>query len=321
MIAAEAGRNAKYLKGRPRVVQKFTRDRIAGNDDVVKVVIMVDGDDAGEKVLRMSAFGQLAFGGKHVAKHMCNVLQAIGLSSGENEYYAIGASRCAGRGIKGMLEDWNVACKLKVKAEGVPIEGWVEWIRGQLAPEDDPGSAPAIPVQQEVGAAAGDRAAGGPMPALGLMALTTAASTPTPSGQGARFQTIVHASGAVTARPSLVAAATAPAGGGVPPARPANDPLGPTRPVPAVSSGARLAPWSGGGACAGGTVPAGAAQGASPPVVFRPGQAGACAGGAAGHSQPAGGYATYVRPQGAPAPHAPAAPGGGPGGQAGAARA
>jgi len=97
----------------------------------------------------------------------------------------------------------------KVKAEGVPIEGWVEWIRGQLAPEDDPGSAPAIPVQQEVGAAAGDRAAGGPMPALGLMALTTAASTPTPSGQGARFQTIVHASGAVTARPSLVAAATA----------------------------------------------------------------------------------------------------------------
>ncbi|CAK0867442.1 unnamed protein product, partial [Prorocentrum cordatum] len=111
--AARLKRLARYLKGRPRVVQKFTRDRSTANDDVVKVLIMVDSDNVGDKVSRRSTVGQVAFVDKHMVKHMCNILQVIGLSSGENEYYAISAGVCTGLGIKGILEDWNVACELK----------------------------------------------------------------------------------------------------------------------------------------------------------------------------------------------------------------
>ncbi|CAK0886283.1 unnamed protein product [Prorocentrum cordatum] len=111
--AVRLKRLARYLKGRPRVVQKFTRDRSTANDEVVKMLIMVDSDNAEDKVSRRSTVGQVAFVGKHVVKHMCNILQVIGLSSGENEYYAISAGVCTGLGIKGILEDWNVACELK----------------------------------------------------------------------------------------------------------------------------------------------------------------------------------------------------------------
>lgn len=184
----------------------------------------------------------------------------------------------------------------KVKAEGVPIEGWVEWIRGQLSAEDGPGGsggAPVASMHQEVGAAAGDKAAGGPVAMLGLSALTTAAGTPTPSGAGTKLPTMFHASGAVTARSAVGSAASVPTGGSVLSARSVNDPLGPTRPVLAVGSGGRpAAPQGGGAAGAGGAAAAGTAPGASPSVVLRPGQA------MAGQTQPAGGYTTYVRPQG-----------------------
>ncbi|CAK0892634.1 unnamed protein product [Prorocentrum cordatum] len=122
--AVRLKRLARYLKGRPRVVQKFTRDRNTANDDVVKVVIMVDSDTAGDKVSRRSTVGQVAFVGKHVVKHMCNILQVIGLSSGENEYYAISAGACTGLGIKGILEDWNVVCELKVVSDSSAARGF-----------------------------------------------------------------------------------------------------------------------------------------------------------------------------------------------------
>eukprot|EP00959_Pyramimonas_sp_CCMP1952_P153054 3201655-Pyramimonas_sp.AAC.1 len=122
--AARLKRLARYLKGRPRVVQKFTRDRNTANDDVVKVVIMVDSDNAGDKVSRRSTVGQVAFVGKHVVKHMCNILQVIGLSSGENEYYAISAGACTGLGIKGILEHWNVVCELKVVSDSSAARGF-----------------------------------------------------------------------------------------------------------------------------------------------------------------------------------------------------
>eukprot|EP00959_Pyramimonas_sp_CCMP1952_P282594 5906656-Pyramimonas_sp.AAC.1 len=49
---------------------------------------MVDSDSAGDKVFRRSTVGQVAFVSERVVKHVCNILQVIGLSSCENEYYA-----------------------------------------------------------------------------------------------------------------------------------------------------------------------------------------------------------------------------------------
>eukprot|EP00959_Pyramimonas_sp_CCMP1952_P105644 2209068-Pyramimonas_sp.AAC.1 len=73
--AARLKRLARYLKGRPRVAQKFARDRSAANGGVVEVVIMVDGDNAGDEVPQRSTVGQVAFVGKHAVKHACNILQ------------------------------------------------------------------------------------------------------------------------------------------------------------------------------------------------------------------------------------------------------
>lgn len=217
----------------------------------------------------------------------------------------------------------------KVKAESVPIEGWVEWIRGQLAPdEDEAGGIPAAFVQQEMVAAAGDKAAGGPMPLLGLSSLTTAAGTPTPSGSGTKLPTMFHA-GAATARSAVSSTASIPTGGSMLSARSVNDTLGPTRPVLSVGSGARVAPASvtpqrGGGVSAGDAVAARTVPGASSSVVPSPQRfAGTYAGGVAGQTQPANGYTTYVRPQGGqgmPPQYAHMAQGGGLNSQAGAAR-
>ena len=55
--------------------------------------------------------------GAHCVKHACNLLQVIGLSSGENEYYAISAGACTGLGIKGILEDWNIASTVRIVSD------------------------------------------------------------------------------------------------------------------------------------------------------------------------------------------------------------
>lgn len=74
----------------------------------------VDSDNAGDKESRRSTVGQVAFLGEHAVKHLCNLLQLIGLSSGENEYYAISAGACTGLGLQSLLADWGIIVTLKV---------------------------------------------------------------------------------------------------------------------------------------------------------------------------------------------------------------
>ena len=77
-------RLARYIKGKPRVVQVYRRDPGEKRHEATPITIMVDSDNAGDKVSRRSTVGQAAYLGKHVVKHACNLLQVIGLSSGEN---------------------------------------------------------------------------------------------------------------------------------------------------------------------------------------------------------------------------------------------
>ena len=52
--------------------------------------------------------------GTHCVKHCCNLLSQIGLSSAENEYYAICGTSATGMGLQALLHDWNISMELKV---------------------------------------------------------------------------------------------------------------------------------------------------------------------------------------------------------------
>ncbi|CAK0791837.1 unnamed protein product [Prorocentrum cordatum] len=101
---------ARYLKGRPRVAQSFAH-------------VMVDSDNAGDEISRRSTVGQVVFVGCQAVKHACNLVQVIGLSSGEHEYCAISASACTGLGIQGLLEDWQAPSKVKAVSDSSAARG------------------------------------------------------------------------------------------------------------------------------------------------------------------------------------------------------
>ena len=117
-------RLGRYLKGRPRVVQTYRRDLRITAGEPVKILVMVDSDNAGDKISRRSTVGQVAFIGRHCVKHGCNLLQVIGLSSGENEYYAISVGACTGLGIKGILDDSNVASTVRMVSDSSAARGF-----------------------------------------------------------------------------------------------------------------------------------------------------------------------------------------------------
>ena len=112
-------RLARYLKGKPRVVLRYRPQRAPTilRLEVPKpkeLEMYVDSDNAGDKESRRSTVGQVAFLGEHAVKHLCKLLQVIGLSSGENEYYAISAGACTGLGLQSLLADWGIIVDLKV---------------------------------------------------------------------------------------------------------------------------------------------------------------------------------------------------------------
>ena len=73
-----------------------------------------DSDHAGDFESRRSTIGQVIMLNKHCFKHWCNLLTQIGLSSAENEYYAICGTSATGMGIQALLHDWNVNMELRV---------------------------------------------------------------------------------------------------------------------------------------------------------------------------------------------------------------
>ena len=70
--------------------------------------IMVGCDNAGDPNTKRSTVGQVAFLGDHLVKRACNLLQVIGPSSADDEYYAISVGSCTGLGPQSLLRDWGV---------------------------------------------------------------------------------------------------------------------------------------------------------------------------------------------------------------------
>ena len=75
---------------------------------------MVEADNGGDIKTRRSTVGQAIKLYGNVVKHACNLLTTTGLSSAENEYYAISAGATSGLGVQAMMADWGVEAAVKV---------------------------------------------------------------------------------------------------------------------------------------------------------------------------------------------------------------
>ena len=73
-----------------------------------------DSDHASDVETRRSTVGQVIMLGTHCVKHCCKLWSQIGLSSAENEYYAICGTSATGMGIQALLHDWNISMDLNV---------------------------------------------------------------------------------------------------------------------------------------------------------------------------------------------------------------
>ena len=102
-------RLGRYLKGHLRVVQVYERQQLPK-----KITAYGDSDHAGDVETRRSTVGQVIQLGMHTVKHCCNLLTQIGLSSAENEYYAICGTSATGMGLQALLEGWNIPIELHV---------------------------------------------------------------------------------------------------------------------------------------------------------------------------------------------------------------
>ena len=105
---------ARFLINHPRVVQESRRND-GPKEQCVHAV--VDADNGGDLKTRRSTVGQVIKLFGNVVKHACNLLTTTGLSSAENEYYAISAGATSGLGVQAMLADWGVDAAVRVAVE------------------------------------------------------------------------------------------------------------------------------------------------------------------------------------------------------------
>ena len=100
-------RLARYLRGAPRVVQKFTRQTRA-----TELVVDVDSDWAGDRATRKSTLCVVIRHGVNVLKTQVNAMKGISLSSGEAEYGAIVKGAC-----QSIASDWNVELSIRIRSD------------------------------------------------------------------------------------------------------------------------------------------------------------------------------------------------------------
>ena len=102
-------RIARYLKGRPRVVENF-----AWQQPVVAKSIFTDADWAGDKKTRKSTSGGSLMLGTHFIKGWARTQTLIALSSGESELYATFRAASEGRGLQPAAKDMGIEFTGKV---------------------------------------------------------------------------------------------------------------------------------------------------------------------------------------------------------------
>ena len=105
-------RLVRFLKGKPRVLLKFGRQKFADT-----IHMYVDSDFAGCLLTRRSTSGLVATFGRHTVKASSTLQSTISLSSGEAEYYSIVRGVSIGMSLQEILRGWGLQPKLKVHTD------------------------------------------------------------------------------------------------------------------------------------------------------------------------------------------------------------
>ena len=79
--------------------------------------VHVESDWAGDTASRRSRSGVIVRRGLHLLRHSSTVQNLIGLSSAENEYYALTKGGCSGLGLQSLFADWNLKLQLSLHTE------------------------------------------------------------------------------------------------------------------------------------------------------------------------------------------------------------
>ena len=94
----------------PRKAQQYP----AQEQNKSHLEVHVDSDWAGDTVTRRSTTGVIVRRGQHLLRHSSTVQNVIGLSSEENEYYALTKGGCSGWGLQSLFADWNLELQLSL---------------------------------------------------------------------------------------------------------------------------------------------------------------------------------------------------------------
>ena len=105
-------RLVRFLKGKPRVLLKFGRQKFADT-----IHMYVDSDFAGCLLTRRSTSGLVATFGRHTVKASSTLQSTISLSSGEAEYYSIVRGVSIGISLQEILRGWGLQPKLKMHTD------------------------------------------------------------------------------------------------------------------------------------------------------------------------------------------------------------
>ena len=111
-------RMARYLKGKPRVVNLFKYQ-----SGKVNVEVHVDTDYAGCRRTRKSTSGGTACLGEHLVKSWSATQAVIALSSGEAEYYGIVKGSSVALGIQSVVNDLGMGTKVKIHTDASAAKG------------------------------------------------------------------------------------------------------------------------------------------------------------------------------------------------------
>ena len=111
-------RLARYLAGCPRAVSVFKRQR---RDKFL--VGWSDSDWAGCTTTRKSTSGGILAIGTHVIKTWSSTQDAIALSSGEAEYYALVKCGSQALGLNAMMEDLGISFRVHLKTDASAAQG------------------------------------------------------------------------------------------------------------------------------------------------------------------------------------------------------
>ena len=102
-------RLCKFLRDNPRVVQKFSHQKMP-----TVLHVECDSDFAGNVITRKSTSSFMSFLGNHCLGTSSKTQSVIALSSGEAEFYALGSAVSRALGLRSMLADLGISVTIEV---------------------------------------------------------------------------------------------------------------------------------------------------------------------------------------------------------------